>query len=108
MFAEEEFLRRKFGKEYLVWSARTPVFFPKFKNWKQSSRSFNLLAGIGSEYSTVFMTVALFTVLDMLEDRIVRGHFSLDRLWTPIFSVSLVWYLAVRFLRKRTNLLEKK
>ncbi len=107
MFAEEEFLRRKFGKEYLAWSARTPAFFPKFKNWKRSDRPFNLLAGIGSEYSTVFMTIALFTVLDMLEDRIVQGHFSLDGLWTPIFVAGLVWYLIVRFLKKRTTLLSK-
>ena len=107
MFAEEEFLRGKFGKEYLAWSARTPAFFPKFKNWKRSDRSFNLLAGIGSEYSTVFMTIVLFTVLDMLEDRIVQGRFSLDGLWTPIFVVGLMWYLIVRFLKKRTTLLSK-
>ncbi len=107
MFAEEEFLRRKFGKEYLVWAARTPAFFPKFKNWKQSNRPFNLLAGIGSEYSTVFMTIVLFTVLDMLEDRIVWGHFSLDGLWVSVFAIGFAWYLIVRFFKKRTKLLNK-
>jgi len=107
MFAEEEFLRRKFGKKYLAWSARTPAFFPKFKNWKRSDRSFNLLAGIGSEYSTVFMTIVLYAVLDILEDRIVQGHFSLDGLWTPILAIGLAWYLVVRFFKKRTKLLNK-
>ncbi len=107
MFAEEEFLRRKFGKEYLAWSARTPAFLPKFKNWKPSDRSFNLLAGIGSEYSTVFMTITLFTFLDLVEDRIVQGHFSFDGLWAPIFVVGLVCYLVIRFFKKRTTLLSK-
>ncbi len=108
MFAEEEFLRRKFGEDYLAWSSRTPAFFPKLRNWKPSERSFNVLAGIGSEYSTVFVTVVLFTLLDMLEDRIVQSHFSVDRLWGPIFSASTVGYLIVRVLKKKTKLLSKR
>lgn len=107
MFAEEEFLRRKFGEEYLTWSACTPAFFPKFNHWERSDRPFNLLAGIGSEYSTVFMTVTLFAVLDALENRTLQGHFSLDGLWTPIFAISLVGYLVLRFLKKKTKILNK-
>ena len=107
MFAEEEFLRRKFGKEYLAWSMHTPAFLPKFSHWKKSDRPMNLLAGIGSEYSTIFMTIILFAVLDMLEDRIMQGHFSLDALWTPVLAISLVLYLIVRFLKKRTQILNK-
>ena len=35
MFAEEAFLRRKFGKEYEEWANKTPAFLPRLKNWKR-------------------------------------------------------------------------
>ena len=107
MFAEEEFLRRKFGEEYLTWAARTPAFFPRFGNWRRSSRSFNLLAGIGSEYSVVFMTVGSFAFLNLIEGRIVRGRFSADKFWAPVFLAGLAFYLIVRLTKKKTQLLNK-
>jgi len=33
MFAEEQFLKRKFGKEYEEWADKTPSFFPAFSKW---------------------------------------------------------------------------
>lgn len=32
MFAEEQFLRAKFGEVYLKWAEKTPAFIPSFKN----------------------------------------------------------------------------
>ena len=36
MYAEERFLERKFGEEYLTWSYSLPAFFPNFKLYKPS------------------------------------------------------------------------
>ncbi len=108
MFAEEEYLRRKFGEGYLAWSLRTPAFFPRPGNWRPPSRFVNWLAGIGSEYSTVFLVVVLFSILDLLEDRIMEGHFSVDGMWAPIFSVTAILYLIVLVLKKKTKILNKK
>ena len=33
MFAEEQFLRKKFGEVYINWAAKTPAFIPSFKNF---------------------------------------------------------------------------
>ena len=35
MFAEEFYLQRVFGKEFINWAAATPAFFPRFKNWRK-------------------------------------------------------------------------
>ena len=37
IFAEEMFLRDKFGQDYLAWASKTPAFFPKFALWKPTA-----------------------------------------------------------------------
>lgn len=51
MFAEEEFLRKKFGNEYVVWANKTSAFCPKFKNWEKLTLSFSLRNVLKREYS---------------------------------------------------------
>ena len=34
MFAEEQFLRGKFGQAYLDWSSQVPAFWPALGQWK--------------------------------------------------------------------------
>ncbi|WP_277232666.1 isoprenylcysteine carboxylmethyltransferase family protein [Phocaeicola salanitronis] len=41
MYAEEDFLRRKFGVDYLRWAERTPAFIPNFKLFKPSDLPFS-------------------------------------------------------------------
>ena len=36
MYAEEQFLRNKFGKDYLEWSNKTPAIIPKLANYKKN------------------------------------------------------------------------
>ena len=50
-FAEEEFLRKKFGDAYLEWANKTPAFIPRFKNWKKPELPFSLKAALKKEYS---------------------------------------------------------
>ena len=42
MFAEEAFLREKFGSAFEAWAKNTPAFFPSFKNWKQPDTSYSI------------------------------------------------------------------
>ena len=42
MFAEEGFLRKKFGDQYLLWAERTPAFIPKLKNFRKSDLTFSI------------------------------------------------------------------
>ncbi len=41
MYAEESFLRGKFGEAYLKWAEITPAIIPSFKNYKKPVRSFS-------------------------------------------------------------------
>ena len=54
MFAEEEFLRSKFGGSYLEWANKTPAFLPRFRNWQRSSLSFSFRNVLKREYTGFF------------------------------------------------------
>ncbi len=107
MFAEEEYLRRKFGEAFLKWSEKTPAFFPRFKNWRPPGRPFSLAAGLGSEYSGFFAMIACFTTLDIVEELYVSGRFRVETFWLYLFIFSLISYLVLRFLKKKTKFLNK-
>jgi len=105
MFAEEEFLRKKFGDTYLDWANKTPAFFPKFRNWQRPQLPFCFRTVIKREYLTFFGIISAFTLLEFVGDWVVEGRFIVDWMWLSIFSVSLVIFLIIRILRKKTRIL---
>ena len=42
IFAEEAYLRNKFGNQYLEWANWTPVFIPKFSQYRNANLPFSL------------------------------------------------------------------
>ena len=107
MFAEEEFLRNKFGDEFLKWSNRTPAFLPiKWKKWKKSDLPFSFKNALRREYSGFFAIISVFSVLELAEERIVKGEFTFDPMWVAIFTFGLVTYLTLLVFKKKTKLLD--
>ena len=105
IFAEEEFLRKKFGALYLEWAKETPVFFPKFKRWKKPNLTFSLKTVLRREYSTFLSIVASFTFLDIAADLFAEGKLEVSLPWTILFIVSLIIYLTLLILKKKTKIL---
>jgi protein-S-isoprenylcysteine O-methyltransferase Ste14 len=108
MFAEEEFLRKKVGKEFLIWAEKTPAFLPKFKNWQPPSLSFSFKNALKREYSGFFAIIVSFTFLELISNIFAQGKLKLDLMWQIIFIAGLVIYLTVRILRKKTKILDVK
>ena len=108
MFAEEEFLRRKFQDTYINWSLQVPAFFPNMKAWRPPEEAMNVRAAIGSEYQGLFAIISAFTVIEIIKNSIMAGRFLLDFLWLKIFLLNLVFYLIIRMIKKNTPLLSKK
>jgi protein-S-isoprenylcysteine O-methyltransferase Ste14 len=105
LFAEEEFLRKKFGESYLNWARKTPVFFPKVKNWRSPSLPFSMRAVLGREYSSFFAIVASFTFLEAAGDLVAESKLELDVSWMIFFSTGLIIYIVLRILKKKTGFL---
>ena len=105
MFAEEEFLRNKFGSEYEKWASKTPAFLPKFKNWKTANLPFSLRNVLLREYSAFFAIIVIFTLLKVTSLIIVEGNVNLDLFWQITFLFGLLVYITLRTLKKKTKLL---
>ena len=105
IFAEEEFLRTKFGDAYLEWSDRTPAFVPNFKNWRPPGLPFSCRTALKREYHTLFLIVTLFTAIEVIGDVVVNGRFVIDPVWLIVFTLTLLFYVVVRTIRKKTKIL---
>jgi protein-S-isoprenylcysteine O-methyltransferase Ste14 len=105
IFAEETFLREKFGDEFLKWADETPAMIPRFRNWRPPALPFSWKSAIKREYGSFFAIIATYTVLELLGGLFTRGQLSLDKAWMIIFSCSLVTYLTIRYLKKKTKVL---
>lgn len=106
MFAEEEFLHKKFGDFFLEWANKTPAFFPKFKNWEQPSLPFSLKNVIRREYQGLFVLVISFTLLDIGKDSIAAGAMESDLIWGILSAACVILYIVVTILKKKTKILD--
>jgi len=105
IFREEAFLREKFGDAFREWAAATPVIVPKFKDWRPPSLPFSWKSAIKREYGTFFAIIATFTVLELLAGLFNYRTLRLDAIWVKLFIGSAVFYLAIRYLKKKTKVL---
>ncbi len=106
MFAEEEFLQEKFGAAFTEWAEQTPAFIPKFGHWVKPALPFSFKTAIRKEYSGFFAMMVVFTLLKIAGEFFSRGRLELDLQWTISFGGSVIIYLGVRYLKKRTTWLQ--
>lgn len=105
IFAEEEFLREKFGETFTVWASKTPVFIPRFKNWQRAELHYSWKTVLRREYSSLFAVISAFSALGLCTDLLIERDPSPDLFWFVFFGAGLVMYLTLRFLKKKTSLL---
>lgn len=113
MFAEEAFLRNKFGQEFEDWAAQVPAFIPNWNLYEKGEMEFSFKTFVRREYVTIFSAVFSFTVVDYLLFILSYARFyaykvSLSSWIRPslyIFVVCLVGMLVIRSIKHHTKLL---
>ncbi|HNQ67048.1 MAG TPA: isoprenylcysteine carboxylmethyltransferase family protein [Bacteroidales bacterium] len=106
MFAEEGFLRKKFGDQYMIWAEKTPAFIPNFSNYKKSVLTFSVRNVLKREYNGFFNMIAIMTSFRILAYYIVDSRFFLDISWIIIFSCGFLIFGTLKILKKFTKVLE--
>lgn len=101
IFAEEEFLRKRFGDEFQYWADRTPCFFPKLSLWRAPVNRFSWKKVLKDEHSGFFAIIATFAFLEVFGDWIVDGKLEIDWEWCFLFFIGLSIYLVLRTMKKR-------
>ncbi|MCP4547239.1 MAG: lipid A phosphate methyltransferase [bacterium] len=105
MFAEEEFLRGKFGPAYDEWAARTPAFFPRFTNWVKPSLPFSLRTVLLREYHGLLAMIVTYVLLEIVSNVVARNEFYLSRMWLILLIAGVVIFTTLRILKKKTRVL---
>lgn len=106
MYAEEEFLRRKYSTRYEEWASRTPAFLPRFSSWMPSPLSFAFKNVLKREYNGLFATVLSFALLNAISHLAVEGRFAVDTLWKIAFAGGAAAFVVLRTLKKNTKVLD--
>lgn len=108
IFAEEMFLRREFGQAYLDWASKTPAFFPRLRQWQSPRLSFSWRTVVRREYHGAFGVIIAIFLIEVVSDLYREHELVVDSMWRWILGLSMVAYLIIRFLHKRTSILRTK
>lgn len=108
MFAEERFLERKFGDDYINWSLKVPAFIPGFKNKVKSDIPFSFKTTLRREYSGITATIIGFVFVDFLRVWFTNGEvqWKTGHLITLIVAFSIT--LILRTLKHNTTILQEE
>jgi protein-S-isoprenylcysteine O-methyltransferase Ste14 len=105
MFAEERFLERKFGQDYLDWSLKVPAFIPSFKNYEKTNIPFSMKTILRREYSGISATALGFLFVDMLRNIFQEGHFVYYNYYAYCLVAIFCFSLIFRTIKHSTKLL---
>jgi protein-S-isoprenylcysteine O-methyltransferase Ste14 len=108
MFAEEQFLRKKFGSIYIDWAKTTPAFIPSFKHRIASMMPFSWKKVLKKEKNGFF---AIFIVFFLFQcaGNLVHNIKIVSINWLFFATiVSGILYLVLKILKRATNLLEEE
>lgn len=106
MYAEEQFLRGKFGTVYARWANNTPAFFPNFKLFVKPSLPFSWKKVLKKEKNGVFALFLIFTIFDSIGVWLkADSHSNYFLIFITILSG--IAYCILKYLKKRTSVLNE-
>ncbi len=112
MFAEEYFLRKKFGQTYLNWAKKVPAFWPRLLKWTSSEVHFSLRNVLKREYNGFFAVFISFVFIDFVKNYRNYGSwdwpFLIDKFWLYGLGFSFVVFIVLRTLKKTTKVLDEE
>jgi protein-S-isoprenylcysteine O-methyltransferase Ste14 len=108
MFAEERFLERKFGDDYLKWSLKAPAFVPKFYQFRKSNIPFSPKSVLRREYSGVLATVIGFAYIELMQNVFQYHQWTIGMNTLYILIATAVVTLILRSLKHYTQVLAEE
>jgi protein-S-isoprenylcysteine O-methyltransferase Ste14 len=106
MFAEEQFLRRKFGEAYDKWSEKVKAFLPFRVKFIPSRLGFSVRNVLKREYNSFVNIFLIFTFLDLFRNYILSGKISMTEIWIWLLIGAAAIWLIIRSIHKYTRWLE--
>ncbi|MFP7656914.1 methyltransferase family protein [Chryseobacterium proteolyticum] len=105
IYAEEQFLERKFGEKYRSWASKVPVFIPNLGLFRKNELSFSLKKVLKKEKNGLFAMFLIFTLFDITGEWI-RDHSDHNLLFISGTIITMMMYFVLKVLKMKTKLLE--
>lgn len=106
MFAEEQFLRRKFGEEYDKWSENVKAVIPCFRKFRKPLMAFSFRSVLRREYHSFVNIFIIFLILDIFRNYFISSRVQVTPMWLFISIAAGLLWLVLRIIAKKTSWLE--
>jgi protein-S-isoprenylcysteine O-methyltransferase Ste14 len=104
MYAEEQFLHRRFGETFTEWAVQTPAFIPNFKWFAKPQTPFRWKKALNQEKHGLAALFIVFSLFDIVEQLVRKCH-DYNYILHIICLVIIVSFCILRYLKKKTQLL---
>ena len=108
IIAEEMYLRRKFGQQFLDFASKTPAFLPRFKNWCSPDMSFSWRKVLRREYQTLFEIITIMFFMELFTEIHLGHNLKIDAMWVILMAAGIMFYVITRILYKLTSVLDDR
>ncbi len=108
MFAEEQFLRRKFGDAYDLWSEKVSAFIPFTFKYIPPKLSFSVRNVLKREYNSIVNIFIVFALLDVFRNYILTERLFITKIWMYLLAGAAGIWLIIFLIHKLTRWLDVK
>jgi protein-S-isoprenylcysteine O-methyltransferase Ste14 len=108
IFAEEAFLRRKYGEEYLSWAGVTPILIPDFRLFKKSHLGFSMRNVLKREYNGFFAVIAILFAFECVGEYSVKHKLEIDPVWSVLLGIGFAVWIVLLALKRFSKVLDSE
>lgn len=109
MYAEEQFLTKKFGETYSLWAAKTPAFIPGLNSWNNPDLSFSWKKVLKKEKNGLFAIFLLIYIFNCWTSWLMTGEYFTTKSWSFYAMVFTgVLYFILKFIKSGTKWLDEE
>jgi protein-S-isoprenylcysteine O-methyltransferase Ste14 len=103
IFAEEQFLRRKFGESYDKWSESVKAVIPVFRNYIPPQLSFSFKTVLRRENNSFMNIFIIFSALDIVRNFFLYDKFKVTPMWLWLLAIATILWIIIRIIHKSTQ-----
>ncbi len=104
-YAEEQFLRRKFGEAYAAWAAKTPAILPCLCRYRPAAYPFSWRKVLKKEKNGVFALLLTFCVFNITGSAVLGC--GIDYVMLALAAISGLAYSVLKIIKRRTGWLDE-
>ena len=106
MFAEEQFISKKFGNRSITWAENVSAFIPNISQFKKPDVPFNLKKVLKKEKNGLAAIFLIFCAFD-IAGQFITHQKNYNSFLIVACALTFLFYFLIKFLTKQTTLLNE-